>query len=119
MKTVPLIVHSFNKHYRSIPEYTGSWENRFQETQGTAMGSYCSLPVFTKILADVKGCLKKYIFYDYNTIFIMYKSGGQTLYLVFYTFNLLFLILLCSLKLLSSRLFKLAPSVLDKLQKRI
>ena len=24
--------HSFNQHYLSIPQYTGSWGNRFQET---------------------------------------------------------------------------------------
>ena len=29
-----LSVHSFNEHYLSIQHYTGSWGNRFQETQG-------------------------------------------------------------------------------------
>ena len=27
-------VHSYNQHYLSIPQYTGSWRNSFQETHG-------------------------------------------------------------------------------------
>ena len=30
-------LHSFNEHYLSIPHNTGSWENRFLETQGTLL----------------------------------------------------------------------------------
>ena len=29
-------VHSFNQHYLSIAQFTGSWGNRFQEIHGTS-----------------------------------------------------------------------------------
>ena len=67
-------VSSLNQHYLSVPQYTGSWGNRFQDTNGSEN------PVFTRKNQQAMdyfaiGVQNLLIFYVKDTIIFVYSKN--------------------------------------------
>ena len=102
------IVHSFNSYYLSIPEYTCSWGNRFQETHGIKLINFLLVVEIWKVVE-----LNQLTFWAYNppaknkSHFYCYILRNMSFVLILHGFDEL---LCAGLNLAKIRLAKTWPS---------